>query len=147
MRLKHLFAAIAFAAILTTPILADDVKGCIDDVRRDALFTHATVACGTNYMDTPAGNDAHDGSSTCIQSKTVSTKEFKILATKVMLGFDALVREVGIHQACLSVDHIRTCMETGSGCALSPGCPGQHTGQPAVDITCESARSQRRGRQ
>jgi hypothetical protein len=89
--------------------------GCINDIMRDALFIHATVACGTNYMDTPSGYAALAGSKECI--KSMSDKKFISIAKDAMRNFDVLSKKVGIHQACLSVDEIRKCMETGEGCA------------------------------
>jgi hypothetical protein len=88
--------------------------GCIEDVKRDALYIHATASCGTDYMDTKAGYDALAGARECKPSMT--DRQFRKVARKAMLDFDAMAKRVGIHQACSAIDRIQKCMATGEGC-------------------------------
>jgi hypothetical protein len=103
-QMKTLIAlALVFGTLTSAGIAHAD--GCANDISRNALFVHATVVCGVDYMDTPAGNEALAGSKECIRS--MSDQQFMGIAKKAMLRFDSFVHEVGIHRACSSVDHIR----------------------------------------
>jgi hypothetical protein len=86
--------------ILAASIGVAHADGCIEDVKRDALYIHATATCGTDYMDTKAGYAALAGAREC---KSMPRRQFMRVAKKAMLDFDELIHIGGKQNACAAV--------------------------------------------
>jgi len=111
---KSLSLAIVFAILAWVLTLnMAHANGCIEDVKRNALYARATFECGADYLDTRAGLDAITGAKEC---KSMSDTQLTTVTKKAMIDFDTMVRLVGLHQACSAVDRIQRCMSTGESC-------------------------------
>jgi hypothetical protein len=70
-------------------------------LKANAIFIHATVECGKNYMDSPAGYYALAMSRKC---SALGEKNLTAKAMNAMREFDQVARQKGKQSACKWAD-------------------------------------------
>ena len=72
-------------------------------LKANAIFVRATVLCGKNYMDSPAGYYALAMSRKCNE---LGEDKLASIFTNAMLEFDSIMKKKGKRRACLWADEV-----------------------------------------
>ena len=94
------FPLIISGVLYSSPTLAECDESFL---RANAIFIRATVLCGKNYMDSPAGYYALAMSRKCTE---LGDQKLESLIKNAMLEFDSVMKKHGKKRACLWADEI-----------------------------------------